>query len=130
MRTDEDKLSTFLVLDRKSKFAFTPLHPTANVKTAANFKAAHIKAVPKDGHRAPPITRVDRVCHEHVEHLCTKPNHPWTSGQVERIAQGWDNLALSLRHSFAARRSLGRFPQRLYRRQVASNAMVRIATFP
>ncbi len=28
----------------------------------------------------------DRVCHEHgIEHRLTKPNHPWTNGQVERM---------------------------------------------
>ena len=28
----------------------------------------------------------DRVCGEHdIEHRLTKPNHPWTNGQVERM---------------------------------------------
>ena len=28
----------------------------------------------------------DRVCREHdIEHRLTKPNHPWTNGQVERM---------------------------------------------
>lgn len=28
----------------------------------------------------------DRLCHEHgIEHRLTKPNHPWTNGQVERM---------------------------------------------
>ena len=28
----------------------------------------------------------DRVCREHeIEHRFTKPNHPWTNGQVERM---------------------------------------------
>ena len=28
----------------------------------------------------------DRVCNEHgIEHRLTKPNHPWTNGQVERM---------------------------------------------
>jgi transposase InsO family protein len=27
-----------------------------------------------------------RICREHgVEHRLTKPNHPWTNGQVERM---------------------------------------------
>ena len=30
--------------------------------------------------------RFDRVCREHgIEHRLTKPNHPWTNGQVERM---------------------------------------------
>jgi transposase InsO family protein len=28
----------------------------------------------------------DRICHEHeIEHRLTKPKHPWTNGQVERM---------------------------------------------
>lgn len=28
----------------------------------------------------------DRACDEHgIEHRLTKPNHPWTDGQVERM---------------------------------------------
>jgi hypothetical protein len=28
----------------------------------------------------------DRACHRHgIEHRLTKPNHPWTNGQVERM---------------------------------------------
>ena len=35
-----------MAIDRTSKFAFAQLHPTANVKTAAHFLAALVKAVP------------------------------------------------------------------------------------
>src|SRR5215218_170802 len=32
------------------------------------------------------VHRFDRVCREHgIEHRLTKPNHPWTNGQVERM---------------------------------------------
>lgn len=32
------------------------------------------------------LHRFDRVCREHgIEHRLTKPNHPWTNGQVERM---------------------------------------------
>jgi transposase InsO family protein len=77
------------------------------VKTAVNFLAALIKAVPyrihtlltDNGiqfgdsiqHRSGPTARYrlhmfDRVCREHeIEHRFTKPNHPWTNGQVERM---------------------------------------------
>ena len=28
----------------------------------------------------------ERICREHgIEHRLTKPNHPWTNGQVERM---------------------------------------------
>src|SRR4029077_16571610 len=46
VRTGEGKLYLFVAIDRTSKFAFAQLHPTANVKTAVNFLAALIKAVP------------------------------------------------------------------------------------
>jgi transposase InsO family protein len=42
-------------------------------------------------HRSGPTARYrlhmfDRVCREHeIEHRFTKPNHPWTNGQVERM---------------------------------------------
>jgi transposase InsO family protein len=77
------------------------------VKTAVNFLAALIKAVPyrihtlltDNGiqfgdsiqHRSGPTARYrlhmfDCVCREHeIEHRFTKPNHPWTNGQVERM---------------------------------------------
>src|SRR5665213_1881141 len=30
--------------------------------------------------------RFDQICREHgIEHRLTKPNHPWTNGQVERM---------------------------------------------
>ncbi len=39
-------------------------------------------AVPNRRHGQP----FDRLCFVHgIEHRLTKPNHPWTNGQVERI---------------------------------------------
>jgi transposase InsO family protein len=77
------------------------------VKTAAKFLEALVSAVPytihtvltDNGiqfgdsiqHRSGPTARYrlhmfDRVCREHgIEHRFTKPNHPWTNGQVERM---------------------------------------------
>jgi transposase-like protein len=107
VRTGEGKLYLFVAIDRTSKFAFAQLHPAANVKTAANFLAALIGAVPykihivltDNGvqfgdsiqHRSGPTARYrlhlfDRICRDHgIEHRFTKPNHPWTNGQVERM---------------------------------------------
>jgi transposase InsO family protein len=32
------------------------------------------------------VNRFDQICREHrIEHRLTKPNHPWTNGQVERM---------------------------------------------
>jgi len=94
VRTGEGKLYLFVAIDRTSKFAFAQLHRTANVKTAVNFLAALIKAVPykiqivltDNGiqfgdtiqHRSGPTARYrlhmfDRVCRElDIEHRFTK----------------------------------------------------------
>jgi hypothetical protein len=79
----------------------------ATVKSAAGFLRALIKAVPytiytmltdngiqfgdMPSRRAGPtacyrLHMFDRICREHgIEHRLTKPNHPWTNGQVERM---------------------------------------------
>jgi transposase InsO family protein len=120
VRTGEGKLYLFVAIDRTSKFAFAQLHPTANVKTAVNFLAALIKAVPyrihtiltDNGiqfgdsirHRSGPTARYrmhmfDRVCREHeIEHRFTKPNHPWTNGQVERMNRSLKEATIKRYH--------------------------------
>src|SRR5207237_709873 len=97
----------FVAIDRTTKFAFAQLHQAANVTTAAAFLKALIDAVPYAIHtvltdngvqfcdqpsrRSGPTARwrlhmFDRICREHkIEHRLTKPNHPWTNGQVERM---------------------------------------------
>lgn len=107
VRTEEGKLYLFVAIDRTSKFAFAQLHAAANVRTAAGFLQALVEAVPyriqtvltDNGiqfgdaiqHRSGPTARYrvhmfDRVCLENgIEHRFTKPNHPWTNGQVERM---------------------------------------------
>lgn len=107
VRTEEGKLYLFVAVDRTSKFAFAQLHAAATVKTAAGFLEALIEAVPYKVHivltdngvqfgdmpsrRAGPTARYrlhmfESICREHgIEHRLTKPNHPWTNGQVERM---------------------------------------------
>jgi transposase-like protein len=107
VRTEEGKLYLFVAVDRTSKFAFAQLHEAASVKVASGFLQALIEAVPYQVHtvltdngvqfgdmpskRAGPTARYrlhmfDRVCREHgIEHRLTKPHHPWTNGQVERM---------------------------------------------
>ncbi len=107
LRTEEGKLHLFVAIDRASKFAFAQLHEAANVRIAAAFLQALVEAVPyrihtvltDNGiqfgdaiqHRSGPTARYrvhmfERVCIEHgIEHRFTKPNHPWTNGQVERM---------------------------------------------
>ncbi|SMF27215.1 Integrase core domain-containing protein [Tistlia consotensis] len=107
VRTEEGKLHLFVAVDRTSKFAFAQLHKAANVRIAAGFLEALLEAVPyrvhtvltdngvqfcdSPRHRSGPTARYrvhmfDRVCREHgIDHRLTKPNHPWTNGQVERM---------------------------------------------
>ena len=102
VRTEEGKLCLFVAIDRTSKFAYAELHPRATKMIAAQFLRNLIEAVPYKLHTLLTDNGVqftnrqqdlltgshifDRVCDEHnIEHRLTKPNHPWTNGQVERM---------------------------------------------
>jgi transposase InsO family protein len=107
LRTAEGKLYLFIAIDRTSKFAFVQLVERANMKTASAFLEALVQAVPYRIHtvltdngiqfadlpknRKGPTAMLrghpfDRTCLRHdIEHRLTKPNHPWTNGQVERM---------------------------------------------
>ena len=107
LRTEEGKLHMFVAVDRTSKFAFARLEATANRKTATAFLEALIEAVPytihtvltdngvqfcylpsrRNGPTARYMTHMfDLRCQQNgIEHRLTKPNHPWTNGQVERM---------------------------------------------
>jgi transposase InsO family protein len=107
VQTAEGKLYLFVAIDRTSKFAFAQLVEKANRVTASTFLVALIKAVPYKIHtvltdngiqfRLPPryadgptarwSTHMFGLrCEENgIEHRCTKINHPWTNGQVERM---------------------------------------------
>lgn len=107
VRTAEGKLYLFIAIDRTSKFAFVQLVEKATRVTASAFLVALIAAVlyriytvltengiqfcfpPRyaNGPTASFITHMfDMRCQERgIEHRLTKPNHPWTNGQVERM---------------------------------------------
>ena len=107
VRTAEGKLYLFVAIDRTSKFAFVELVERADMQAAASFLQALIAAVPYRIHtvltdngiqfadlpknRKGPTARFrghpfDRICLLHsIDHRLTKPNHPWTNGQVERM---------------------------------------------
>ncbi|MEM9628708.1 MAG: IS481 family transposase [Pseudomonadota bacterium] len=107
VRTEEGKLHLFVAIDRTSKFAFARLEQKANRVTATAFPEALIEVTPYKIHtvltdngvqfcylpskRNGPTARYfrhmfDMRCQENgIEHRLTKPNHPWTNGQVERM---------------------------------------------
>ena len=102
VRTEEGKLYLFLAIDRTSKFAFAELHERATRPIAAEFLRHLIAAVPYKIHTILTDNGIqfanrksdryafrlmfDRICAQHgIEHRLTKPNHPWTNGQVERM---------------------------------------------
>ena len=105
LRTNEGKLYLFVAIDRTSKFAVALLVDKANRKTAWEFLETVLEAVPYKIHtiltdngiqfceqprnRNTPYSRpmrFDMICAANeIEHRLTKPNHPWTNGQVERM---------------------------------------------
>jgi transposase InsO family protein len=107
VQTAEGKLYLFVAIDGTSKFAVVKLVTKANRVTASAFLTALIAAVPYKIHtvltdngiqfRLPPryangptarfVTHMFAMrCRENgIEHRCTKINHPWTNGRVERM---------------------------------------------
>lgn len=107
VRTAEGKLYLYVGIDRTSKFAFVQLVDKATTVTARVFLDALVAAVPyrieivltDNGiqfadlpkNRSGPTALwrghpFDRTCQAHgIEHRLTKPKHPWTNGQVERM---------------------------------------------
>jgi len=105
LRTAEGKLYLFVAIDRTSKFAVAQLVEKADRKTAWEFLELLLDAVPYRIHTI--LTdngiqfaeqprnrdtaysrqmRFDMICEANgIEHRLTKPNHPWTNGQVERM---------------------------------------------
>jgi len=107
VRTEEGKLHLFVAIDRTSKFVMAKLYKRATTGNARSFLETLIAEVPYRIHtvltdngiqfadlpkyrsgitaqlRGHPF---DRVCFMNdIEHRLTKPNHPWTNGQVERM---------------------------------------------
>ena len=116
VQTAEGKL--FVGIDRTSKFAVTKLVEKADRKTAWEFLQYMLEAVPYQVHtiltdngiqfaeqprnRSTAYSRpmrFDMICEANgIEHGLTKPNHPWTNGQVERMNRTIKEAAVKRYH--------------------------------
>src|SRR3954471_19001221 len=103
LRSAEGKVHMFLAIDRVSKFAYVELHATAEMATGGAFMRGVVAAFPYRIHavltdNGVAFTRCaagkwdrmvhpfDRVCDEQgIKHKLTRPYHPWTNGQAERM---------------------------------------------
>jgi transposase InsO family protein len=103
LRAADGKVHMFLAIDRVSKFTYVEFHPRAATMIGAAFLRSVVRVFPYQIRTVltdngmpftdAPVTKYrakfhafDLVCMEHgIEHRLTKPYHPWTNGQAERM---------------------------------------------
>jgi transposase InsO family protein len=105
VRIEQGKAHLFVAVDRTSKFAFARLYRRATTLTSVAFLKALVKAVPYRIHTILTDNGIQfadagkprrygfphpfgRLCRAYgIEHRLTRPYHPWTNGQVERMVR-------------------------------------------
>lgn len=120
VRAADGKLHLFLAIDRVTKFAYAELHPRATMLTGAAFLQGVLTAFPYAIHTVltdtgtafadQPRSRAgsaatsighpfDRICRAHgVTHKRTRPYHPWTNGQAERLVRTIKDATVTVFH--------------------------------
>jgi transposase-like protein len=115
VRTAKERAFLFVAVDRVSKLAFARIYRRATLLTAGAFLKSLIRSVPYRIHtvltdngvqftnagqpRNSRTTLFDRICDaEGIEHRLTKPYHPWTNGQAERMIRSLKDATVRAYH--------------------------------